>query len=50
MLKIEINHAKFIYRLVMIAGPEELRGLLGDLGMQEIGYPEGSGFSLWEDN
>lgn len=49
MLSIDLNYAKFVYKIIMISDLEYLRGPLKNIGMQEIGYPEGSGFSLFEE-
>lgn len=48
MLKIDLEYAKYVYELVMLFDVELLQGPLNDLGMVPIGYPEGSGFTVWK--
>lgn len=39
MLKIDLDHAKFYYEMIMLGDLQLLKGILQNMGLTDIGYP-----------
>ena len=47
MLKIDLDYARFVYKVVLMATIDQLWDEFNHLGLSGFGYPEGSGFTYF---